>query len=70
MEQILLAHSHPKENVTAIMILYKYTKGMVRLHIGGTDRNWSLAKGYICIIFVYNMPRQRTSNVDRSNERK
>ena len=37
MEQILLAHSLPKETVTAIMMLYKNTKVKVRSPDGDTD---------------------------------
>ena len=31
---------------------------------------WSFARGYITTIFVYNLSRLRTSNVDRANKRK
>ena len=37
MEQILLVYGLPKETVTAIMMLYKNTKGMVCLSNGDTD---------------------------------
>ena len=37
MEQILLAYGLPKETVTAIMMLYKDTKAMVRSPDGDTD---------------------------------
>ena len=40
-EQTLLAYGLPKETVTAIMILYKNTKTMVRLSERDTD--WNLA---------------------------
>ena len=72
MEQILLAYDLLKENVTAIMMLYKNTKSLLT---GWRHRLlwhccWCSARGYISPIFVYNLPRLHTSNVDRSNKRK
>ena len=57
---------------TAIMMLYRNTKAKVPSPDG--DRLFrycccSFARRYINTIFVYNLPRQRTSNVDRSNKK-
>ena len=72
-EQILLVNSLPKETVTAIMMLYKNTQVKVPSSVG--DRLlwhcfWCSHMEYISPISVHNLPRQRTSNVDRSNKRK
>ena len=37
MEQVLLAYSFPKENITAIMMLYKNMEAMVHLPDDDTD---------------------------------
>ena len=34
------------------------------------NHHWSLARRYISTIFVYTLPRLRTSNIHRSNKRK
>ena len=71
MEKILLVYSRPKDTVTAIMMLYKNTKVKTALtECGHWNCYLGSASGYISSISVYNMSRQRTSNVDRSNERK
>ena len=72
MEQILLANGLPKETVTAIMMLYKNRK--VKICSPNGDRFflhccWCSVRGYINLISVHNLPRELTSNVDRSNER-
>ena len=73
MERILLAYGLPKETVAAIMKFYKNTKVKVCSLDG--DRlvwhcSWCSARGHISPISVLNLPTQRTSNIDRSYERK
>ena len=73
MEQILHAYCLPNETITAITMLYKNTKAMVRSPDGNTDffdSRWSLAWKYIGTIFVYILRWLRTSNINRSNKRK
>ena len=73
MEQILLVYGLPKETVAAKMMLYKNTKVKVHSLDGDTDFfeiGLCSTSGYISPISVYNLPRIRSSNVARSNERK
>ena len=67
MNQILRAYGLPKETVTAITMLYRNKKTMVC----SPDRDrflqhfcWNFEREYISTIFVYNLPRLYTSNVD------
>ena len=58
MEKILLAYGIPKEIVTAIMILYRNTKSMVRSPDGDTEFFDTFAlRRYIGTIFIRNMLR-------------
>ena len=75
LEQILLAYGLSKETVTALMmmILYENMKAMVY----SPDREWFLwychwshARRYINTISIHNLPRLRTMNINRFNERK
>ena len=74
MEQILLAYGLPKETVIAIMMLYKNTKVKVCSPDGDTDFfdivAGVLQEDTLALYQIYYLPRLRTSNVDRSNERK
>ena len=72
MKQILLAYGLPKEIVAAIMMYYKSMK--VKFRSPDRDRLlwhccWCFARGYIISLSVHNLPRLRTSNFDRFNER-
>ena len=75
MEQIFIAYGLPLKTVTAIMILYKITKVKVQSPDEDTDLlAWLLLfckriREYIILTSVHNLPRLRTSNVDRSNKK-
>ena len=74
MDQILLGYCLPNETVTAVMMLYKNTKVMVRL----TDRETDffnidagvLQKDTLAPYFFFPLPRWHTSNINKSNKRK
>ena len=67
MEQILLACGLHKEIDTAIMMLCKNMKAMVRSPNKDTEFfDIIAARTYISITFVYTLLRLRTSNVHRS----
>ena len=75
MKQILLAHGLSKETVTDIIMLKKNTNAMV--HLPDSDFDFfdivnRVLQGdiYISTIYVYNLPRVRTMNINRSNKRK
>ena len=73
MEQIIQAYCLLKENVTVSMMLYKNAKVIVHSPDGDRLLQYcyrSFARRYISTIFVYNLPRLCTLNVDRSNKRK
>ena len=74
MELILLAYGLPKETVTATMMLNRNTKVKVcstgERHRFLRHSCWSSVRRYISAIAFSNLPRLRTSNVDRSNKRK
>ena len=64
MEQILLEYGLPKEIVSAIMMLYKNTKAMVRSPDGDTDFfDIESCKE----IFIYILSRLRTLIIHRYN---
>ena len=73
MEQILLIYWVLKETVTAIMMLYKNTKTMVR----STDWwhrllhrcVWSLARRFIRAIYIFKLSILCTSNVHKFNKK-
>ena len=69
MEQILLAYNLPKETVVAIIMLDKNTKARWRHRHFLHCRRCSPRK-YISLIPIHNLPRLRTSNVNRFNEGK
>ena len=72
MEQILLVYGLPKETVTAIRIFFRNTNVKVRsLDYDRRFRHccWSFARGYISNIYVYNLLRLYSSNVECSNEK-
>ena len=72
MEQILQAYDLPKKTVIAIMILYRNTsRGTLTEGKHGFLRHfcWSSTRRYISTLSVYNLPRLRTLNVDRSNKK-
>ena len=72
MEQILLAYGLPKVIVTAIMMVYKITK--VKFHSPDGDTNFfDVVVGVLqgdSPTSLHNLPRVRTLNINRSNERK
>ena len=74
MKRIVLAYSLPRYNVAAIMIFYENTKVKVSSSDGDTYFfdvcRRCAARGLISIIPINNLPRLRTSDVDRFNERK
>ena len=71
MKQILLAYGPHKEIVTAIKMLYKNAKAMVRSPGGDTDLFAGVLQGkYISTIFIYTLRRLCTLNIYRSNQRK
>ena len=73
MGQIQLTNRHSKETVTTKMMLYKNTKVMVRSTNGDTNLFGivtSVAKSCISSVYIYNMPKLQTSNINRSNKRK
>ena len=65
-------HMFSLKKLTAIMMIYKNTEAVVRS--ANRDINWychwSFTRRYIRTIFVYNLPRLCTLNVDISNQRK
>ena len=67
----LLAYGLPKETLWAIIMLYRNTKAKVSSPDGDTGFfNIVAASRYIRTIFVYNLPRLHTSNIDKSNKTK
>ena len=71
MEEILLAYVHPKETVTAIMILCSKTKTKACSPDRDTDF-FSIVTGILqgdtlALYFFYNL---HTSNIDRYNKKK
>ena len=68
-EQMLLAYGLPKETVAAIIMFTKCSLARWR-HRLLWHCYWSSTRGFISLISNHNLPRRRTSNVDRSNERK
>ena len=70
MEQILLAYGLSKETVTAIMMFYKNMKVKVRSPDGDTNLFDIVAGVLQGNTLAPYLPRLRTLNVDRSNERR
>ena len=71
--QGILANSSLKKTVITIMVFSETQKSRFA-HEMETNRLlrhccWSSAMGYISTISVYNLPRLRTLNVDRSNKK-
>ena len=71
MEQILLAYGLSKENVTVIMLYKTHESKGSLTDTGFFDIVAGVLQGdTLAQLTVHNPLRQRTSNVDRSNERK
>ena len=70
MEQILRAYSLPIETAPAMVMLYKNTKVKLRSQDGDTGFFYIVAGIVQADTLVHNLPRLRTSSVDRSNKRK
>ena len=73
MEQILQAYCLPKESFTAILILYKYIKAMVHSSNGDTtfpEIFAGILQRNTLVPLVSNLTRLRTTNINRSNEKK
>ena len=65
MEQILLAYGLPKENIAAIMVLYRNTKLKVRSPYGDTHY-FDIVAGVLQAdtIFLYHLSRLHAYNID------
>ena len=73
-EQIFLAYGPLWEIVELLMMIYKKHESKSTL-TGSRCRllchcHWCAARGYISAIFIHNLPRLCTSDVNRLNERK
>ena len=74
MEQILLAYGFHEKNCNryndALQNYERYSSFTGWIHRLLQDCRWTLARRYICVVFIDTQPKIHTSNVHRSNKRK